>query len=91
MRKNAKVNSVPGVTAAARLAKAAGQKRFPWTCGVHGIQLFYASSGACPCCTVARKDKDHQAEYNREVKAKYPHVKREDGTWTRKKIQTPLA
>lgn len=89
MRKNAKVNSTPGVTAAARLAKEAGQKRFPWTCTLHGVQLFYTSSKTCPCYTVERKDKEHQAEYNRLVKDKYPHVKREDGTWTRKKIQTP--
>ena len=90
MRKNAKVNSAPGVTEAGRAAKEAGHKRFTWTCSVHGEQLFYTSSKACPCCTVQRKDKEHQAEYNRLVQAKYPHVKREDGTWTRKKIQNPL-
>ena len=87
MRKNAKANSAPGVTKAATLAKDSGLTRFPWTCTLHGVQLFYTSSKACPCCTVERKDKQHQAEYNVAVKNKYPHIKREDGTWTRKKVE----
>ena len=87
MRKNAKANSAPGVTKAAIAAKAAGFARFTWVCTLHGQQLFYSSSKACPCCTVERKDKQHQAEYNVAVKNKYPHIKREDGTWTRKKVE----
>ena len=79
--------SARGVTAAARAAKAAGAARFSWLCSLHGEQLFYSSSGACPCCTVTRKDKTLQREYNRKVSTLYPHVKKENGGWTRKKVQ----
>ena len=83
----AKVTSVPGVSAAAREAKAKGLKRFQWECSVHGMVDYYVSSKACPCCTVDRKDKNHQRAYNAAVKDRYPYVKREDGSWTRKKVE----
>ena len=67
-----KAVAAPGATAAALAAKNQGLKRFAWTCSLHGEQLFYTSSHACPCCTVARKDKDHQRDYNRAVATLYP-------------------
>lgn len=84
--KTSKAHSAPGVTRAAAEAKAQGLTRFVWVCSLHGEQLFYASSKACPTCTVERKDKEVQREYNLRVKEKYPHVRRPDGSWTRKKI-----
>lgn len=84
--KKIKAHSAPGVTQAAREAKAMGLARFSWICSIHGEQLYYSSSKACPACTVDRKDKEHQSEYNLRVKEKYPHVRRPDGTWTRKKV-----
>ena len=80
--------SARGVTAAANKAKAAGAARFAWLCSEHGEQMFYSGSAACPCCTVERKNKVLQNAYNRRVKDLYPRVKRLDGSWTRKKIQT---
>lgn len=82
-----KAVSAPGVRAAAKTAKEAGETRFTWNCSLHGDQPFYSSSAACPRCTVERKDKLHQREYNRRVASVYPHVKNpETGRYTRKKV-----
>lgn len=84
-----KAVSAPGVRAAAKNAKEAGETRFTWSCSLHGEQLFYSSSAACPRCTVERKDKLHQREYNRRVAKTYPHVKDpKTGRYTRKKVST---
>ena len=75
-----KASSAPGVTAAAREAREKGLKRFPWECSIHGMVEYYTASKSCPHCTVDRKDKLHQREYNRSVQDLYPHTRLADGS-----------